>query len=78
MKKVSDKKRAEIQAEYPIRVELAKRAQGKCEECYELPDWRGLHPHETVHRSQGGKMSLDNSLMLCGSCHSREHGIRES
>ncbi len=50
---------------------------GKCEECGKPSDFRGLHPHEKVFRSQGGKLSLENSVMLCGKCHSAKHGVRE-
>ena len=49
---------------------------GTCEICGLPPDFRQLHPHEKVHRSQGGRLSLDNSLMVCGRCHDIEHGIR--
>lgn len=50
---------------------------GLCEKCHKPPDWRGLHPHEKVFRAQGGKLSLENSVMLCGKCSSAEHGIKE-
>ncbi len=52
--------------------------QGLCEKCWNPPDWRGLHPHESPFRSQGGKVSLEQSKMLCGRCHSTEHHIREA
>ena len=51
---------------------------GCCELCGQAPDFRGLHPHEDNHRSQGGELSLENSQMACGRCHSGEHGINES
>lgn len=57
---------------------LYERAGGLCEKCGQPPDWRGLHPHEKAFRSQGGRLTLENSQMLCGKCHSAEHGIRES
>lgn len=86
---ISEKRKAELKQEGLIRKQLCERAgglffwdgkqgvclQGKCEECGKPPDWRGLHPHERVFRSQGGKVSLKNSLMLCGKCHSERHGI---
>ena len=88
---ISDKRREEMKAEYEIREQLCGRAGGYwvrsgsyyrcigglCEGCSQPPDWRGLSPHEKKHRSQGGKLSLENSKMLCGKCHSKEHGIKE-
>jgi 5-methylcytosine-specific restriction endonuclease McrA len=50
---------------------------GKCQQCHELPDFRGLAKHHIVLRSRGGKDNLDNLLWVCGSCHSEFHGIRE-
>jgi 5-methylcytosine-specific restriction endonuclease McrA len=46
-------------------------------ECGKRPDWRGLSLHHKKKRSQGGKTSVDNCILICGSCHSMEHGIRE-
>ncbi|GAH13105.1 unnamed protein product [marine sediment metagenome] len=91
IKSVSDKRKAELEAEYEIRKQLCERAKGYwvrsgdyyrclgglCELCGKPPDWRGLHPHEEPHRSQGGKLSLKDSKMLCGKCHSERHGIKE-
>ena len=51
---------------------------GRCEECGNPPDFRGLSPHEKVFRSQGGKLTLKNSLMVCGNCHARYHNLREA
>ncbi len=75
--KISKKKRAELPAERLIRAKLIDRCKGLCEKCGKPPDFRGLSPHERVFRSHGGKMSLENSVMLCGVCHSKEHGIKE-
>jgi 5-methylcytosine-specific restriction endonuclease McrA len=88
---IGEKRKAEMEAEYEIRRQLCERAGGYwvrsghyyrclgglCELCHKPPDWRGLSPHENKHRSQGGKLSLENSKMLCGKCHSAEHGIKE-
>ena len=49
---------------------------GHCEICGKPPDWRGLHPHEYPFRSHGGKLSLEQSKMCCGTCHQRAHGIK--
>ncbi|MDD4876753.1 MAG: HNH endonuclease signature motif containing protein [Dehalococcoidales bacterium] len=50
---------------------------GKCQNCHELPDWRGLAKHHKTKRSQGGQDSPDNIIWLCGKCHSLFHGIKE-
>lgn len=50
---------------------------GRCQECHELPDFRGLAKHHKVFRSHGGKDNKDNLIWLCGICHSKEHGIKE-
>jgi 5-methylcytosine-specific restriction endonuclease McrA len=79
--KISKKKRKEIEDEKPIREALAKRANGRCEWCGR-PEWQclgGLHPHEKVYRSKGiiGRLSLDNSVMVCNTCHgNRGHNLR--
>ena len=51
---------------------------GFCELCLKPPDFRGLHPHEEgeSRRSKGGSPSME-STMICGRCHSKEHGIEE-
>ena len=50
---------------------------GKCEECRgkaTAPDFM-LHPHEIKFKSAGGRVSFDNSVMLCDTCHKKAHGI---
>lgn len=74
---ISKKKSNEIRHEQYVRKKLMARSNGLCEECGCPPDWRGLHPHEEVFRSHGGKMSEENSKMLCGRCHNKKHGIKE-
>lgn len=76
MKRISERKKHQIEQEKPIREALIKRANGKCEECGNPPDFVGLHPHERKFRSAGGKLSLDNSVMLCNTCHSKMHNIK--
>jgi hypothetical protein len=75
---ISTKKRKEIEAEKPIRAELTKRANGCCEQCGRPKEQSlgGLHPHEEIFRSKGGKMTATNSKLLCHVCHSAKHGIR--
>jgi 5-methylcytosine-specific restriction endonuclease McrA len=75
---ISKKKRAEIEDEKPIREQLKKRANGHCEECgrSESQSIGGLHPHEALFRSHGGRMTITNSKMLCHVCHASKHGIK--
>ena len=75
--KVSKKKSKELYNESKIKIQLMKRCNGLCEYCGKPPDFRGLHPHEEIFRSQGGKLSLENSKMSCGKCHSLAHNIIE-
>ena len=86
---LSPKREQQLKDEIPIRRALCERAKGVfitdgkvsrciggiCEICKRPPDWLGLHPHEKVFRSRGGKLSLENSIMVCDSCGKREHGI---
>jgi len=44
---------------------------GTCEKCHNHVD--ALEPHERKHRSLGGQLSMQNSLMLCRKCHEKEH-----
>lgn len=39
---------------------------GICERCHKS---HTLSPHEKLPRGRGGKLSLKNSIMVCGSCH---------
>jgi hypothetical protein len=70
MNKISKKKRQEMQGEIPIRKALWERCKGCCEWCGRPASQclGGLHPHEKIHRSQGGKLTLKNSVMVCNTC----------
>lgn len=60
------------------RARLLKRAEGRCERCKELPDFRGLMIHHKELRKMGGSQRIyeDTDLeVLCGVCHDLEHGI---
>jgi len=50
---------------------------GRCEQCGQFPDFRGLAKHHKIFRSQGGSDNRDNIKWLCGRCHSAEHHINE-
>ena len=95
---ISKKKQAQIEEEYPLRIQLCNLAGGNwiqtskwggycsggtCAKCNKQmspaqsrDDLNVLHPHEKLRRSRGGKLSLENSRMLCPICHSRSHGLR--
>lgn len=76
LRPVSRKRARQLREERKIRPHLEERADGACEECGRAPGWLGLHPHERVFRSHGGRMSMENSTMSCDSCHKGSHGIR--
>ena len=48
-----------------------------CVICGRNPDWRGLALHHIKYRSRMGETQVDNVMILCYSCHSEQHGIRE-
>ena len=50
---------------------------GRCENCHQLPDWRGLAKHHKIFRSHNGGDDRSNIEWLCGKCHSLKHGIKE-
>jgi len=50
---------------------------GRCQECGNLPDFRGLSKHHKEFRSRGGSDDIENLIWLCGKCHSRKEGIKE-
>jgi 5-methylcytosine-specific restriction endonuclease McrA len=76
---ISKKKRQQIEDEKPIREALYKRANGRCEICGRA-SWEclgGLHPHERVFKSHGGRISMSNSVICCNTCHGNEgHNLR--
>jgi len=75
---MSSGKYKQTKAEQKLKQELLIRCKGLCEICGKLPDWRGLSKHEKVFRSHGGDpLDPNNCVMVCGSCHSRKHGILE-
>ncbi len=69
LRPISKKKARELRREKPTRAQLFIRANGHCEHCGKPEDMFGLHPHEKVFRSQGGKLSMENSIILCQACH---------
>lgn len=47
---------------------------GTCEVCGKPAGEEHMCPHEKHHRSLGGKVSLDNSVMCHWACHRQEQG----
>jgi len=86
---ISKKRKLALKDEIPIRRALCERAKGVfitdgkvsrciggiCELCGLPPNFIGLVPHERVFRSHGGKLTLDNSVMVCNICHLKAHGV---
>lgn len=59
---------------------ILQRAGGRCEQCHDLPDFRGLEVHEISPKQMGGTRipyEDDELIALCGRCHSGKHGIKE-
>lgn len=53
---------------------------GTCQKCNgqpTSPDFM-LHPHETVFKSHGGKVTFENTRYVCNKCHNKYHGIKEA
>ena len=78
LRKVSSKMRKQKVQEAKLTQELLGNSNGVCALCGRTPDWRGFSKHEIVHRSQGGSaIDPNNTILICGRCHSKQHGIVE-
>ena len=78
LRKVSSKMRKQKVQEAKLTQELLENSNGVCALCGRAPDFRGFSKHEVVHRSQGGSATdPNNTILICGRCHSKEHGINE-
>lgn len=77
IKKVSDKRKAEMQAEKELTALLYIKQRGKCADCSAKLGWRSAK-HELKSRAQGGDPTEEaNCVLLCGRCHSARHRIKE-
>lgn len=48
-----------------------------CLWCDKELTWEQAHLHEKIFRGKGGKISLENSIVLCANCHlNNAHGDR--
>lgn len=77
LKRVSKKRAKQLIEEGILRVALLAQCKGLCMECGNKPDWRGLSLHHDKFKSHGGTNDTDNIRLLCGRCHSVEHGVNE-
>jgi hypothetical protein len=67
-----------------IRKQIWQRCGGACEWCGKRITetgllWKRGHMHEQIPKGNGGEISLDNSVMICYTCHfedDRAHGQR--
>ena len=60
-----------------LRLQLMERAGNHCEMCGRGCVGEALSPHHKKHRSQGGKDTEDNLIMICYSCHMKQHGTKD-
>lgn len=68
----------QIKKERELKQKLLKRCGGRCENCGNLPDFRGLSKHEKKFRSKGGDpLDENNTILVCGKCHAKFHRIKE-
>ena len=63
-------------AVFAIRHQLWERSGGFCELCAAPITEILSQMHEQKHRGQGGEISLENSVLICGVCHKRAHADR--
>jgi len=59
-----------------IRHSLFVRSKGDCETCGSPITESTAQMHEQKHRGKGGEISLENSLLICATCHIRFHKAR--
>jgi 5-methylcytosine-specific restriction endonuclease McrA len=61
-----------------IRHAIYVRQKGHCLWCSKFVTEKQAHMHEKLSRGRGGKISLDNSIILCVDCHLNvAHGSRK-
>ncbi len=78
IKPMSDKKKLQLKEERLLYAKLLIRSKGRCEQCGGKGDFRGLTKHEIKSRAQGGDPTDENNtILLCGRCHSKVHLIKE-
>ena len=83
IRKVSVKRQRELRLENEVHRQIWARSGGLCEmvikgiRCNKPLRWRSSF-HEVLFRSHGGKVTLSNTLAVCGQCHAIEgHHLKE-
>ena len=70
LKFMSKKMQKQRKAENELSLKLAELSGNRCEICNLPADFRGLHKHEIIKRSQqGDELDPLNTLLCCGRCH---------
>ena len=70
LKPMSKKMIKQRKAETELSLKLAELSGNRCEICNLPADFRGLHKHEIIKRSQqGDELDPLNTLLCCGRCH---------
>lgn len=59
-----------------IRKQIFYRSKGFCELCGAIVLESSGQMHEQKHRGKGGEISLENSVFICPTCHTRAHSDR--
>ena len=77
IRRISKKKQAELKEEKLLTAQLILKQDGKCADCGKILGWRSAK-HEIIPRSKGGNPTdPNNTVVLCGKCHSLRHRIVE-
>jgi len=75
IRKISNKKRAQLKAERILTARLIIRQEGKCADCKEKLGF-GSAKHEIIFRSHGGDpLDEKNTVLLCLVCHGKRHRL---
>jgi 5-methylcytosine-specific restriction endonuclease McrA len=62
-----------IEAERSIKKQLLQLQEDCCKYCGKIANMSS-HLHEKLHRSKGGEVSLENSVVICAKCHTGPKG----
>lgn len=77
IKPISDKRKALLERELPIKCEIIKRAKNRCEQCGKEASM--LYPLSVHHKKIGADReeikTLKDGIALCIICHNKAHGI---
>ena len=74
---MSVKRKKQLLLENELKKLLFKKQDGLCAKCHHIlrPDW--WDKHEILSRARGGDATDENNtVLLCRTCHMKEHGVR--